>query len=103
MQRTSCHSIKKSQNKAKRPNIFFKAKQEMKKPKSSYLAAKKPSYQPCFHHVESVAQSNSRDLTPDTRVWGSDHAKFGFKSCITRLCEGSLPIILSSLVQTIDM
>ena len=48
MQRTSCHSIKKSQNKAKRPNIFFKAKQEIKKPKSSYLAAKKPSYQPCF-------------------------------------------------------
>ena len=46
MQRTSCHSIKKSQNKAKRPNIFFKAKQEIKKPKSSYLAAKKPSYQP---------------------------------------------------------
>ena len=37
---------KKSQNKAKRPNIFFKAKQEIKKPKSSYLAAKKPSYQP---------------------------------------------------------
>ena len=37
---------KKSQNKAKRPNIFFKAKQEMKKPKLSYLAAKKPSYQP---------------------------------------------------------
>ena len=37
---------------------------------------------------------------PDSRVWGSDHAKFGFKSCITRLWEGSLPVILSSLQPT---
>ena len=29
-----------------RPSIFFKAKQGIKKPKSSYLVAKRPSYQP---------------------------------------------------------
>ena len=37
-----------------------------------------------------------------TRVWGSFHANFGFKSCITGLTEDSLPVILSSLIENAD-
>ena len=33
---------------AKKPNFFFEAKQEKKKPKSSYLASNRPKYQPCL-------------------------------------------------------
>ena len=39
--------VKRGQKEAKRPNFFFEAKQEKKKPKSSYLASKRPIYQPC--------------------------------------------------------
>ena len=76
MQRHSCHSIKKSQNIAKRPNIFFKAKQEIKMPKSSYLAAKKPSYQPCIYLeiVLSIKSTNQKhggfDVTVSLFSWG---------------------------------
>ena len=43
----------------KEPNIFFKAKQEIKKPKSSYVAAKKPSYQPWYVLLPTDEMSNT--------------------------------------------
>ena len=38
--------MKRGQKVAKRPNFFYEAKQEKKKPKSSYLASNRPNYQP---------------------------------------------------------
>ena len=46
--------IERGQKVAKKPNFFFEARQEKKKPKSSYLASNRPNYQPCY----SVASSN---------------------------------------------
>jgi hypothetical protein len=39
--------VKKGQKVAKWPKKIFEAKQEKKRPKSSYLASKRPKYQPC--------------------------------------------------------
>ena len=38
--------IERGQKVTKKPNFFFEAKQEKKKPKSSYLASNRPNYQP---------------------------------------------------------
>ena len=49
--------MKRGQKVAKRPNFCNGAKQEKKKPKSSFLASNRPNYQPCvecFEHMFDV-------------------------------------------------
>ena len=46
--------MKRGQKVAKRPNFFYEAKQEKKKPKSSYLASNRPNYQPWSKIVQGT-------------------------------------------------